>query len=67
MARKPRKPAQVPGAAPAQSDESPAVAAEQPGDLPNAIDIDPNAISAPVLTRQGWVCPVEKPNPAAPR
>lgn len=64
-----RKPAQVPGAAPAQPDESPAVAVEQPGaaDLPNAIDIDPNTITAPVLTRQGWVCPVETPNPAAPR
>ena len=64
-----RKPAQVPGAAPAQPDESPVVAVEQPGaaDLPNAIDIDPNAISAPVLTRQGWVCPVEKANPNAPR
>lgn len=27
--------------------------------LPNAIDIDPKAISGPVLTRQGWVCPDE--------
>lgn len=62
-----RKPAQVPGAAPAQPDESPAVAPEQPGDLPNAIDIDPNTIKAPVLTRQGWVCPIEKPREGAPR
>lgn len=64
-----RKPAQVPGAAPVQPDESPAVAVEQFGaaDLPNAIDIDPNAIAAPVLTRQGWVCPIEKPRENAPR
>lgn len=26
-------------------------------DTPNAIDIDPKAITSPVLTRQGWVCP----------
>lgn len=25
--------------------------------LPNAIDIDPRAITGPVLTRQGWVVP----------
>lgn len=25
--------------------------------LPNAIDVDPDQISAPVLTRQGWVTP----------
>lgn len=25
--------------------------------LPNAIDIDPRKITAPVLTRQGWVVP----------
>lgn len=25
--------------------------------LPNAIDIDPRTIEAPVLTRQGWVVP----------
>ena len=64
-----RKPAQVPGAAPAQPDESPSVDVEQPGaaDLPNAIDIDPNTIAGPVLTRQGWVCPVEKPRENAPR
>lgn len=33
--------------------------------LPNAIDIDHTQITAPVLTNQGWVCPVEKLNPAA--
>ena len=36
-------------------------------DLPNAIDIDPKAIKAPVLTRQGWVCPLEQPREGAPR
>lgn len=25
--------------------------------LPNAIDVDPEDISAPVLTRQGWITP----------
>jgi hypothetical protein len=63
-----RKPAQVPGAAPEQPDEAPAAATEQPNaDLPNAIDIDPKAIKAPVLTRQGWVCPLEQPREGAPR
>lgn len=64
-----RKPAKVPGAATEQPDESPDSATEQAGanDLPNAIDIDPNTIAGPVLTRQGWVCPVEKANPNAPR
>jgi hypothetical protein len=32
-------------------------------DKPNAIDVDPDAIAHPVLTRQGWVCPVPKPLP----
>jgi len=63
-----RKPAQVPGAAPEQPDEALAAATEQPNaDLPNAIDIDPKAIKAPVLTRQGWVCPLEQPREGAPR
>mgnify|MGYP003545827277 CR=1 FL=1 len=64
-----RKPAQVPGAAVPLTDESPAAVAEQPGpaDLPNAIDVDPKAIKAPVLTRQGWVCPLEQPREGAPR
>jgi hypothetical protein len=25
--------------------------------MPNAIDIDVRTITAPVLTRQGWLCP----------
>ncbi len=63
-----RKPAQVPGAATEQPDEALAAAPEQPNaDLPNAIDIDPKAIKAPVLTRQGWVCPLEQPREGAPR
>lgn len=31
--------------------------------LPNAIDIDPKAINAPVLTNQGWVCPDDSERP----
>ena len=64
-----RKPAQVPGAAVAQPDEAPEAVDAQPGpaDLPNAIDVDPKAIKAPVLTRQGWVCPLEQPREGAPR
>ncbi len=33
-------------------------------DLPNAVDIDPHSITSPVLTKQGWVCQADKPNPA---
>lgn len=64
-----RKPTQVPGATAPADDSATFDAAdiEAPGDLPNAIDVDPNAIAAPVLTKQGWVCPVGKPNPNAPR
>jgi hypothetical protein len=64
-AAKPSKRAtRTPGQAPA--DAAPAVVAEPEG-LPNAIDIDAHAITSPVLTRQGWVCPADKPNPAARR
>lgn len=45
----------------------PAQSAQADAGLPNAIDIDAKTISAPVLTKQGWVCPVDKPNPNAPR
>lgn len=38
---------------PAQADAAPTTG------LPNAIDIDAKAITAPVLTNQGWVCPDE--------
>lgn len=62
MARTTRTPGEKPEAAPAEAAAS-APAAET--GLPNAIDIDHTAITAPVLTNQGWVCPVEKPNPAA--
>lgn len=27
--------------------------------LPNAVDVDPRALRAPVLTKQGYVCPDE--------
>jgi hypothetical protein len=57
----------TPGAAAAAADDTPAdAAAAQPAlddGLPNAIDIDPKAITGPVLTRQGWVCPAEAPRP----
>ena len=57
----------VPGAAQAAPSEPiPAAAPAEPGsDLPNAIDIDPETITGPVLTNQGWICPVDRPNPAA--
>lgn len=32
----------------------------KPGDL-RAIDVDPSKIKRAVLTRDGWVCPVESP------
>jgi hypothetical protein len=31
-----------------------------PAGTPNAVDVDPDKIAGPVLTRQGWICPVEK-------
>lgn len=45
----------TPGTTPAP-DAAP-VAADTSAGLPNAIDIDPRKIEAPVLTRQGWVVP----------
>lgn len=45
----------TPGAAPAP-EAAPAVDTSAAG-LPNAIDVDPRAITGPVLTRQGWVVP----------
>lgn len=35
-------------------------AAADTSGLPNAIDIDPTTIVAPVLSRQGWVCPPDR-------
>lgn len=40
----------------AEVESAPAIAAADDG-MPNAIDIDARTITAPVLTRQGWVCP----------
>jgi hypothetical protein len=51
----------VPGAAPAQPQPIPETAVPQPEGLPNYIDVDPKTITAPVLTRQGWVCPPDRP------
>lgn len=65
-----RKPTRVPGEQPAAADSAAPVAASAeaaPADLPNAIDVDATKIGAPVLTRQGWVCPAEVPrHPASP-
>lgn len=33
------------------------------GALPNQEDIDPAKITRPQLSKQGWVCPLPKPNP----
>lgn len=54
MPRQPR----IPGA-PAQPEAAPAEPVPTNTGLPNAIDIDPKAITGPVLTNQGWVCPDE--------
>ena len=40
----------------AEAESAPAPVAAVDG-MPNAIDIDARTITAPVLTRQGWVCP----------
>lgn len=66
-----RRKAQTPGQPPELDDEDTPetpgqplpVAAAAPSGLPNAIDIDPKAIKAPVLTNQGWVCPDETERP----
>ena len=47
------------------ADPAPEVVANMPADdvgseLPNAIDVDARAITGPVLTRQGYVCPDEQ-------
>lgn len=34
-----------------------------PEGLPNAVDVDPRKITGPVLTRQGWICPPDRPAP----
>jgi hypothetical protein len=60
MAKAPR----VPGssAAPATTaqplPQTPAPA--MPDDTPNSVDVDPEKITQPTLTRQGWIVPVEK-------
>ncbi len=47
----------------AQNARPPEVAETAAGDggteLGNAVDIDPRALRAPVLTKQGWICPDE--------
>jgi hypothetical protein len=64
-----RKPTKVPGDSAPSGDlpEADDFASESQTDLPNAIDVDPNAIPAPVLSKQGWVVPVDTKNPNAPR
>lgn len=52
-----KRPTRIPGDAPA-----PAVVPEPVGDdLPNVVDVDPAKITAPTLTKQGWVMPLEQP------
>lgn len=53
MARMPKVPGET-TAEPEASKPAPA------NDLPNAFEVDPNAITEPTLTRQGWVCPIPK-------
>lgn len=64
MAKAPRVPgdqAKAPEAEVQRTDPAAGLA-----EAPNAIDVDPHAITSPVLTKQGWVCPADKPNPRAP-
>lgn len=64
MARTPRTPGAEQAAAAAEAASAPipqAVDATLADDTPNAIDVDATKITAPVLTKQGWVCPVDKP------
>lgn len=62
MARTPRTP-RTPGVVEPQAEPLQAAAdATVTPDIPNAIDIDPKAIKAPVLTKQGWVCPAYSVN-----
>lgn len=61
MARTTKTPGvQAPEPAPIETAPDDTIAPE----IPNAIDIDPATITAPVLTKQGWVTPIEKPHPA---
>lgn len=58
----PRIPGEQPEAAPAAKSEEGAQPAA--GDeLPDQSEIDPKTIRRPVLSKQGWVLPVEKPGP----
>ena len=53
---KPKRKVRTPGSAPA-AEASVEVSDATSAGLPNAIDVDPRAITGPVLTRQGWVVP----------
>lgn len=58
-----KRPTRVPGDAPAPEP----VAVAPVDDMPNSIDVDPAKITAPTLTRQGWVLPLAQPrNPFKP-
>lgn len=50
----------VPGAEPAAPAPLPQTPQHLPADLPNSVDVDSTKITAPVLTRQGWICPPDK-------
>lgn len=54
-----KRPTRIPGEAPPPAPVAEAVTDE----LPNAIDVDATKLTAPVLTRQGWVVPADKPAP----
>lgn len=51
----------IPGAEPVAPAPIPQTPQPVAGDLPNHVDVDAKTITAPVLTRQGWVCPPDKP------
>lgn len=57
MARTPRTPG-MPAPRPEPVMEAPR---EDEAGLPDADSVDAWKITAPVLTRQGWVCPAEQP------
>ena len=59
----PRQPVQVPGeeaaqaAAAEKSTPIPTVQEPAPAGAPNALDLDVNKLTGPVLTKQGWLVP----------
>lgn len=65
MARSPN--VRMPGEAPASAAADPVEVADAPSaaaddGLPDASSIDPRTLRKPVMTRQGWLCPVPPPD-----